>query len=208
MKLYVISTKYQPLVNVNMQPEFGKKPVSQKNISAHDLQTTFNASKNNPLIACDNKDDALVVMSLLIKGHNTTADFIERGIRIFAVPVVYTVEVESGALSDQMILTANDLIDYADTTTIPLYSSCDLFKNAEKSLINQGLQKYSKDITIRKLSGLEFDAVKYASYLDASATDIVDVNLKPSLNRLFSFFRSFVPGAEAQPSVTPRLSGN
>lgn len=186
MKLYVISTKYQPLVNVNMQPLYGKKPVSKKSVSTQDLQTTFNASKADTLIACDNKDDALAVMSLLIKEHNTTPDFIERGVRLFAVPVMYTVDVDSAALSDQTTLTADDLVSYADTTTIPLYSSCDAFKDAEKALITKKLQKDSKYIAIRKLTGLQLEDVTDASYFNSSGTDVVDVNLRPVVLTPFS----------------------
>ena len=184
MKLYVISTKYQPLVTVNDGPSFNKKTFSKKCVSPRDLQTTFDASKIGGLIACDNKEDALRVMSLLIKGHNTTPDLIEKGVQFFAVPVIYTVEVDSAQhhLTKQTTLTADDLVNYADTGTIPFYYSSGLFKEAEKLIITQKLRKYSKDITIRKLTGLQLEAVTDASYLDSSGSVIVDVNLRPVVN--------------------------
>ena len=128
--------------------------------------------------------------------------------KIWALTVIYTVEVDSAALSDQTTLTADDLVNYADTSTIPLYSSYDSFKDAEKSLITERLQKYSKDITIRKLAGLQLEAVTDASYLNSCATNVVDVNLRPVVDRLFSFFRSFIPATQANPSATPTSSMN
>ena len=203
MNLYVISTKYQPLVTVNRKLFCGKKTVSKKRISTHDLQTTFNASKMDTLIACDNKDDAIAVVCFLIKGHHTCPHLIEQGIRVFAVPVIYTIEVDLAALSSQTILTADDLLNYADITTIPLHSTDDGFNADEKCFMITRFQKYSRDISIRKLTGLQLAAVTDAHYLNVCATAIVEVNLRPVVTGLFSWFPCGMPATHTHARVAP-----
>jgi hypothetical protein len=58
MKLYVVSTKYQPLVSYNENPGYFKKPVSKINVSNIDLIDTFIASEADSLIACTKKESA------------------------------------------------------------------------------------------------------------------------------------------------------
>ena len=208
MKLYVISSKYQPLVTVKLEgPFWGRKPVSKKSVSTQDLQTTFNASKVNPLIACNNKEDAINVMALLLKGHNTTSDFIEKGVNWFAVPVIYTVEVDELILTQESTLNADDIVDYADTDTIPLnYDSRDhaWLREAKKSLISEKLLNHSINIRIRKISDLQLENVTDASYLKSGGESIVDVSFMPIANRLYSFLGSFIPTTnQATPIAIP-----
>lgn len=83
MKLYAVSTKYLPLVTVNVQPLPGSKVVSKKNISIADLQTTFDNSKSDALIAFEDKNKAIQLAYLLLKPHNTLPDFIQEGVNLF-----------------------------------------------------------------------------------------------------------------------------
>ena len=184
MKLYVISTKYQHLVSVNMEPRFGKKPISKKNVSNHALQATFNASKTDALIAFNDKEMAQEIMCLFLKGHNTTPDFIEAGVLQFAVPVIYTVELDEATLPAQTTLTIDDLVTYADTRTIPLYLNYSGLEEIEKQRMSKALQELPEPLKIRKLNGLRLENVVEATYLKSDMSSFVssDITTKPSVN--------------------------
>ena len=178
MKFYVISTKYQPLVSINTEPTLFKKPFSKKNVSNSDVLETFNASKADSLIACDNKDMAVVIMAGLLKGHNTAPDFIENGVRFFAVPVIYTVELDMASLPEETVLTADDLIHYADTTTIPFYDPMSsFFEEGEKRRLTQLIDKSPEPIKIRKLNGLQLENVVDATYLKSDGSSLVSSDM-------------------------------
>ena len=180
MKLYAISTKYQPLVSMNMEPGFLKKLISKKSVSNQDLLSTFNASKLDSLIACDNKDMALTVMGCLLKAHNTTPDFVENGVRFFAVPVIYTVEIDKASLPEEKTLTADDLIHYADKTTIPLYFHLRGLDEAEKLRMTQLINKSSEAIKGRKLNGLQLEHVVDATYLKSDGSSLISSDMSNS----------------------------
>ena len=151
MRLYVISTKYQPLVAIK---KIGAKEVIKKNASTLELQVTFNLSKGDPLIAFDNINVALKISACLLTSHNIMPDLIEPDVSFFAVPVIYALEVEEDALPEPTILTADDLINYADRTTIPCYQP-----NEDQDDIIKKVFSFLKGeaIKIRRLEGLRLE---------------------------------------------------
>jgi hypothetical protein len=181
MKLYVISTKYQPLVT--FKHGLSKKPIHKINVSNQDLIATFNASKADSLIALTDKERALEVATLLLKGHNCKPDFIEEGVRLFATPVIYTVEVDAASLATEQTLTTDDLVYYADTSTIPLYDNraqrvrhipqeAAFEQKMEKLHIEERMSILPKAPEIRKLTGLQSEQVVEATYISAEGTNI------------------------------------
>lgn len=176
MKLYAISNQYQPLVTVTLNPLPGSKLVCNKKVSISDLQTTFNNSTSNELITCNNEDNAIKVAMLLLKGNNTSPDLIEKGIVLFATPVIYEVDVDSGTLGDEEILNANHLNHYANTDIIPLYN---LSSQLPDNIV---LPDTIGEIAIRKLSELKLEAVTKASYFHSGGKKVVDVNFKSFSN--------------------------
>ena len=171
MKLYVISTKYQPLVNVNYMDSI---PVSKKSVSDKDLQATFMASMSDTLISCTNKEDADFIIRGLLKRNGFSSEFLDKGVTLFAVPVIYTVEVDNAKLPAESKLTADDLINYADTTTIPLYHK----GSRDDNDIRQNVTLFPHPIMIRKLKGLSFENVVNAEYLQSDASSYVSTNFK------------------------------
>lgn len=194
MKLYVISTKYQPLVDVDRQASSkGKKQITKKNVTNHDLQGTFIASITDSLIACKSKNEAEVIAALLLKSPNFefAEEHVEEGIKLFAVPVVYTVELNEETLPQEIELRADDLVNYADANTIPLYISLK-GPNAdelEKKRINDKINRLAQPtIMLRKLNRLKLENVVEATYLRTDAFDVVvvtDINkVAPGINKV------------------------
>lgn len=114
-KIYVaISTQYVPVVSLNLNPGPFKKIVSSKQITREDV---FKCVSYDDLIVTT-LDNAYHLMTLLNPGHNTTPDFIENGVFMFASPVLF--EVDDYYKLDK-ILSYEDLCGYMNTQNIPLY---------------------------------------------------------------------------------------
>lgn len=134
MPIYAVTNQYLPLVDFQINSPtflrrlstaaallFSNRPVivTQKNlISTQDLLAVRNTGK--PWLVCGTLEEATAVAALMLKPHNTTPDFIESGVLIFATPVIFKFDtaLEIDKLAD---VDANTLSNYQDTANIPAY---------------------------------------------------------------------------------------
>ncbi len=216
--MYVISTKYHPVVSVNLSSLCTSSRVSVHSVSQQKLHTTFRDSITDELIACDNKDDALLIMRCLLKKHNAHIDFIPQELLYIAVPVVYAVRVNEKKLSVKKQLSANLLVNYADDTTLIPYEALSddegLFstkkmradkRRAEKKRIHSLLTYHGKAIDIHMLSSLNEEDASDAYLLGADGDRVECVDLRQPSQHLswVEFFRQrLVPKNEVESSMS------
>ncbi len=165
MKLYVLSTQYLPLVNVDFSDHL--TPVTQKSISTEDLKTVFYKSHEYSMIACSILKDAFLIAKTQLEMHCTDTRYIDnKRIQYFATPVIYTMDIED-PLPNETTLTTDDLIHYMDKNSIPLYeySNDEAINVVKKSQIAICLEE-KPELQIRKLDELDFANVSEASYFD------------------------------------------
>ncbi|MFI4919807.1 MAG: hypothetical protein ACHP65_09655 [Legionellales bacterium] len=213
MKMYVVSTQYQPLVTVNLKTPslWGNKPVQKKSVSKQDLEATFNKSKNQALIACTNPEGAIAIMTCLLKDHNTTPEFIEQEVCLFASPVVYTVEIDrvENLAAKLQPVTVEDLFDYANPAAIPLSahgpyevtehriaSAKSIMADKFKSMLYDLMAKRVFIPNICKLPGLKWQNVQEATYIGADGS-IEKVNLQQDSDSKLGFFARLLSFASA-----------
>lgn len=184
MKLYVVSTKYLPLVTFvsdSQRTMFDRqRPIGPVAISKKDLQTVFENSKNDSLIACETLAEAETLMGLLIVPHNSTKDFVERGVGVFfGVPVIFEVNCLQEVPSPVQQLTAEELFQYPDRSTIPLCDPDPLrHEMSLKPVMAAAYNRLSPAISIRKLEQLQFSDVSMAHYLKVDMQEMVAVDMK------------------------------
>ena len=119
-KIYVISTKYLQLMSINLNSLNVASHASSSAVTHQDLRKIFNASKNDCLIACDTSLDAILIMHCLLKA---LPDFFQEKTALFAVPVIYAIEINEGKLPNKTPVLTKDLVDYADPTSILPYEA-------------------------------------------------------------------------------------
>lgn len=172
MKLYVVSTQYLTLVNVNLRQEI---PVTPKEISAQDLEIVFNKSDETPMIACERLEDAFFIAKTQLKIHCTNPIYVEDDtVKHFATPVIYTMYIE-GSLPNETVLTSHDLTHYMNKTTIPLYP----YDNDDKTIVSEQSQMalylgLKPELKMRKLNELAFANVREASYFNPAGELILN----------------------------------
>lgn len=167
LKMFIISRCYLPLVDVNLIQSYGffdmlntilygRRVVYNKKITKFNIINCFEYGKGN-LIVCKSLDDAYKIVSLLLKGHNTATDYIQSGIKIFSSIVIFEIDVIINKNEFNKI-TIDDLIDYTDTSNIPLYYSTINYINRNE------LEKY-KNIDISWVKSFKMSYVKRAYYI-------------------------------------------
>ena len=191
-KLFVISTEFLQLMSVNLD-SFGFFTDAKINDITHeDLQTTFNTSAKNGLIACDNAADAFFIMRIIL---SSCPELIHEKVKLFAVPVVYYLEINEKKLPQHTSLSSRDLVLYANSTPIlpcEVLFDDDAFatkkeraekRRAEKKRIDVWLKRHSDTLNIYKLDGLEFKDVREAHYLSTNGNTIKSVNLRSNTEK-------------------------
>lgn len=118
MKLYAISTKYLSLIT-------DSDPIENKDITNNDMRAIFNASRSADLMVCDDKSTAIFLATSLLPCHDKKAEeLLDLDIKIFGSPVIYTLEVaEDSDLGEKWALNIEDMIKYADTSTVPHFKN-------------------------------------------------------------------------------------
>ncbi len=134
-----------------------------------------------PLIACTNQEDAFAIMSTLLKSHHIDFDFIEKGIEVFACPVVFTLEVDETQLSTPTTLTSSNLIGYTDTSTVPLnFYSRSLPDEKRQCSLETALRFEKEDVEMR-FKQITRDTPIYSVKLNDGVSIICVNYLSPSL---------------------------
>ena len=191
-KLYVVCTKYQPLVSINGfdSPPFKLLPVSQQ-----DLRSTFNSAKNDSLIACDSEELAILIMRYLIRANKITAnktiyelddhyssECADPNFKILTSPVIFAIDADETKLPRKSLLVARDLVNYIDPGNNPNpfheAKKCqDIYYDQETLFTTMMKQSGSRTNYIYRLSGLTLNNLREAIYVKTDASDLVRVNL-------------------------------
>ena len=194
--MYVVSTQYQPLLDIRMGLPI---PILDKWVSQDDLRATFNASKANELIAFDTEESAMLILACLMKSVNKVPDLLGPGRRL-ASPVIFVVDVDETKLPRQSPLVVNDLVDYVDRKSTSQFPYAPTSGVDAASRIEAILVKKTTQPNIYKLSGVTLENVREAIYFKVDADELVRVDLTPRGSWL-DFFKSYIPAAFTTPTA-------
>ncbi|HHT0595023.1 TPA: hypothetical protein ACTXXA_003646 [Legionella anisa] len=127
--IYVLTSQYMPLIanedinNPSKRAMKNNKIMHTQDITEELITQTFDKSKSR-MLAFNSKEDAVAAMAVGLKGNNTNPDFIDGQILFFAVPVVFTVQVNKDFIFEESRnLTAEMLHSYLETDSIPFFTA-------------------------------------------------------------------------------------
>jgi hypothetical protein len=116
-KIFVmIANQYLPVVSVNMTGKpVNKKPIMSKSPSRKEALKCF----TNDELIITSLENGIKLLHAFYTEHNTTEDFIEKNVFIFASPVLFELK---NYINLDRLLKYDDISDYINTQNIPLYS--------------------------------------------------------------------------------------
>ena len=118
MKYFLLSSGYQPTVNVDLTPPIWNKPISKRTFKNDELLELFR-NQNKQFLAFRDIQSAQLALYLCLKAPNTPSDTIEPGISRFASQVIYEVDLNENLEMTQEI-NGEKLASYLNPTNIPL----------------------------------------------------------------------------------------
>ena len=173
-KMFIISKNYLPLVAVKLGTPLGffetlysifikRYTVMNKIILKSNIIDCLEFGKGDFMV-CSSLDDAYKIVSFYLKGHNTTSDFIQPGIQIFASIVIFetNLKFEDDEFRE---IKVEDIINYVNTSTIPLYQSFNDFQYKE-------LDESLKGLNISHTSSILRSNLKKAHYVSNNLQNV------------------------------------
>ena len=123
MNHYAVIDRYVPLVDVSFKQRFElmslfcrRYVVEHKEPSKRLLSEKINSA--NKMILCKDLETAQLIASLIVQNHNTTPDFIQPGVVLFASPIILEL---GGNFTTNKSLKSSDLENFPIFGDIPLH---------------------------------------------------------------------------------------
>lgn len=180
--IYILPSKYMLLIAKEDMEHPSKRALQNhrifhtQDITKEIIEQTFKMSKAK-VLAFNSKDDAFFAMRCSLVPNNTAPDFIDGDIPFFAVPVIFTVEVEDNFdLGKNEVLTGKMLRSFFETDSIPFFSA--QFKKVKDKIIDDEIKKLPSSPPVFHVDKARLPELVQTYYLAANPLREACVNLK------------------------------